>query len=55
MQRNTTDDYVGTNIIMDKGRKSSMLSDSSFTEGGAEFVNEDGSKADGYVNSDAEV
>lgn len=51
----TTDDYVGTNIIMDKGEGIIYALGQFFTEGGAEFVNEDGSKADGYVNSDASV
>ena len=51
----TTDDYVGTNIIMDKGEGIIYALGQFFTEGGAEFVNEDGSKADGYVNSDASI
>ena len=47
----TTDDYVGTNIIMDKGEGIIYALGQFFTEGGAEFVSEDGSKAEGYLNS----
>ena len=51
----TTADYVGTNIIMDKGEGIIYAIGQFFTEGGAQFVSDDGSKADGYINSDASV
>ena len=51
----TTADYVGTNIIMDKGEGIIYALGQFFTEGGAQFVSDDGSKADGYINSDASV
>ena len=51
----TTSDYVGTNIIMDKGEGIIYALGSFFTEAGAQFVSDDGSKAEGYVNSDASV
>lgn len=51
----TTKDHVGTNIIMDKGEGLIYALEPFFLEAGAEFVNEDGSSADGYVNSEASV
>jgi len=51
----TTADYVGTNIIMDKGEGLIYALEPFFLENGASFVSEDGSKAEGYVNSDAMV
>lgn len=51
----TTSDYVGTNIIMDKGEGLIYALEPFFYEAGANFVNEDGSSAEGYVNSDASV
>lgn len=51
----TTDDYVGTNIIMDKGEGLIYALGQFWTENGANFVSEDGSKADGYVNSPESV
>lgn len=47
----TTDDYVGTNIVMDKGEGLIYALEPFFLENGANFVSDDGSKADGYVNS----
>lgn len=51
----TTKDHVGTNIIMDKGEGLIYALEPFFLEAGAEFVNKDGSSADGYVNSEASV
>ena len=47
----TTKDYVGTNIIMDKGEGLIYALEPFFYENKADFINEDGSKAEGYVNS----
>jgi fructooligosaccharide transport system substrate-binding protein len=51
----TTDEYVGTNIIMDKGEGLIYALEPFFYEAKADFVNEDGSKADGFVNSKQSV
>lgn len=51
----TTDDYVGTNIVMDKGEGLIYALEPFFLENGANFVSDDGSKADGYVNSKESV
>lgn len=51
----TTDDYVGTNIIMDKGEGLIYALEPFFLEDGAQFVSDDGSEAEGYVNSDKVV
>ena len=40
---------------MDKGEGIIYALGQFFTEGGAEFVSEDGSKADGYINSDKSI
>lgn len=51
----TTEEHVGANIIMDKGEGLIYALGQFFTENGASFISEDGSKADGYVNSAASV
>ena len=51
----TTSDYVGTNIVMDKGEGLIYALEPFFLENGANFVSDDGSKADGYVNSKESV
>lgn len=51
----TTDDYVGTNIIMDKGEGLIYALGQFWTENKADLISEDGSTAEGYVNSDASV
>lgn len=47
----TTDDYVGTHIIMDHGEGLPYALEPMFISNGKDFVSEDGSEADGYVNS----
>lgn len=42
---------VGTNIIMDKGEGLSYVLEQFWISNGTDFVSEDGSKADGYINS----
>lgn len=51
----TTDDYVGTNLIMDKGEGLIYALGSLWQENNAPMLSEDGSEADGYVNSTASV
>lgn len=47
----TTDDYVGTHIIMDHGEGLPYALEPMFISNGKDFVSEDGSTAEGYVNS----
>ncbi|MDD2970916.1 MAG: sugar ABC transporter substrate-binding protein [Lachnospiraceae bacterium] len=51
----TTEDYVGTNIIMDKGEGLIYALGQFWTENNADLISEDGAVADGYVNSDASI
>lgn len=48
----TTDNYVGTHIIMDHGEGLPYALEPMFISNGKDFVSEDGSEADGYVNSE---
>lgn len=47
----TKDGVVGTNIIMDKGEGLSYVLEQFWISNGTDFVSEDGTKADGYINS----
>ncbi len=47
----TTDSYVGTHIIMDHGEGLPYALEPMFISNGKDFVSEDGSAAEGYVNS----
>ena len=47
----TTDSYVGTHIIMDHGEGLPYALEPMFVSNGVDFVSEDGSEIDGYVNS----
>lgn len=47
----TTDSYVGTHIIMDHGEGLPYALEPMFLSNGKNFVSEDGSEADGYINS----
>ncbi len=47
----TTDKYVGTHIIMDHGEGLPYALEPMFLSNGKDFVSEDGSTAEGYVNS----
>lgn len=47
----TTSDYVGTHIIMDHGEGLPYALEPMFISNGKDFVSEDGSETDGYVNS----
>lgn len=51
----TTDDYVGTNIIMDKGEGLIYALGQFWTENGVSLISADGLDAQGYVNSAASV
>ena len=42
---------MGTNIIMDKGEGLSYILEQFWISNGTDFVNEDGSSAEGYLNS----
>ena len=42
---------MGTNIIMDKGEGLSYVLEQFWISNGTDFVSEDGTKADGYINS----
>lgn len=50
-QKCTTDSYVGTHIIMDHGEGLPYALEPMFLSNGKDFVSEDGSTAEGYVNS----
>lgn len=47
----TTDNYVGTHIIMDHGEGLPYALEPMFLSNGKDFVSEDGSEAEGYINS----
>ena len=47
----TKGDVVGTNIIMDKGEGLPYVLEQFWISNGTDFVSEDGSQADGYLNS----
>lgn len=47
----TKDGVAGTNIIMDKGEGLSYVLEQFWISNGTDFVNEDGSSAEGYLNS----
>lgn len=47
----TTDKYVGTHIIMDHGEGLPYALEPMFISNGKDFVSDDGSTAEGYVNS----
>lgn len=51
----TTDSYVGTHVIMDHGEGLPYALESLFVSNGMDFVSEDGSEIDGYVNSEESV
>lgn len=48
----TTDTVVGTNIIMDQGEGLPYVLEQFWISNGTDFVSEDGSVAEGYINSD---
>lgn len=50
-QKCTTDNYVGTHIIMDHGEGLPYALEPMFISNGKDFVSDDGSEAEGYVNS----
>ncbi len=50
-QKCTTDNYVGTHIIMDHGEGLSYALEPMFISNGKDFISDDGSTAEGYVNS----
>lgn len=47
----TKEGVVGTNIIMDKGEGLSYVLEQFWISNGTDFVSEDGSQAEGYINS----
>lgn len=47
----TTDSYVGTHIIMDHGEGLPYALEPMFLSNGKDFVSDDGSTAEGYINS----
>lgn len=51
----TTDDYVGTHIIMDHGEGLPYALEPMYLSAGKDFISEDGKEADGYVNSEESV
>lgn len=51
----TTDDYVGTHIIMDHGEGIPYALEPMYLSAGKDYISEDGSTATGYVNSDEAV
>lgn len=51
----TTDDYVGAHIIMDHGEGLPYALEPMFISNGKDFISEDGSEADGYINSKESV
>lgn len=48
----TTDTVVGTNIIMDQGEGLPYVLEQFWISNGTDFVSEDGSVAEGYINSE---
>ncbi len=51
----TTDEYVGTNIIMDKGEGIIYALGQLFEENDVSFINSNSSKADGFINSENSI
>lgn len=51
----TTDNYVGTHVIMDHGEGLPYALEPMFISNGKDFISEDGSEAEGYVNSKESV
>lgn len=51
----TTDDYVGAHIIMDHGEGLPYALEPMYLSAGKDYISEDGSEADGYVNSEEAV
>lgn len=51
----TTDEVAGTNIIMDKGEGIPYVMEQFWISNGTDFTNPEGSKADGYLNSEKGV
>lgn len=47
----TTDSYVGTHIVMDHGEGLPYALEPMYISEGKDYISEDGSKAEGYVNS----
>lgn len=51
----TTDSYVGTHIIMDHGEGIPYALEPMYISEGKDYISDDGTTADGYVNSDESV
>lgn len=51
----TTDSYVGTHIIMDHGEGLPYALEPMYISKGKDFISEDGTEAEGYVNSEEAV
>lgn len=51
----TTDSYVGAHIIMDHGEGLPYALEPMYISEGKDYISEDGSEADGYVNSEEAV
>lgn len=51
----TTENYVGTHIVMDHGEGLPYALEPMYVSNGCDYLSEDGSQADGYVNSDSAV
>ena len=51
----TTEDYVGTHIIMDHGEGLPYALEPMYLSAGKDYISEDGTEADGYVNSEEAV
>lgn len=51
----TTDNYVGTHIVMDHGEGLPYALEPMYKSHGVDYISDDGSQAEGYVNSDEAV
>ena len=51
----TTDDYVGAHIIMDHGEGLPYALEPMYLSAGKDYISEDGTTSDGYVNSEEAV
>lgn len=51
----TTDSYVGTRVIMDHGEGLPYALEPMYLSAGKDYISEDGTEADGYVNSEEAV
>lgn len=51
----TTDSYVGTHVIMDHGEGLPYALEPMYISKGKDFISEDGTEAEGYVNSEEAV